>query len=95
MKTKAYRYVKIVKCSDPVWWYRNRIGDVFKVVYYTKEDYEVDSPEEAARALLTVIDCIESTEEEYNLQEYIISEPKVPENHNCLIHLIKNLDNGN
>lgn len=29
--------IKIVKCTDPSYWYAKRIGEVFEVQYITKE----------------------------------------------------------
>jgi len=64
------KYVKVIKCSKHIWWYNDFIGKIFKVdgISSDREDYLVKD-EAHLRLGLTIIDCEDSTEEEYLYQE--------------------------
>lgn len=49
--------VKIVKCSEPQFWYKNHIGEVFEVEGYDATNYDIINNPKYSTHLLVKVDC--------------------------------------
>ena len=53
--------VKVISCSDNIWWYKNCIGEEFEVKDIPGIDYRVLGPHSVG-SYLTKYDCIDALE---------------------------------
>lgn len=62
--------VKVISCSDNIWWYKNYIGEEFEVKNIPGIDYQVLGPHSIG-SYLTKCDCVDLLEYKDDLKPLI------------------------